>query len=565
MCGGYGVRRRMRTFAGAVGLVLIAGAMVLPGGSPVSATGAHSVSPNPTVQTFAESNANFIAFTVSASPPPQTGATTSHSIAVDFAIGAATTATCGATGDYELIGVSSPMGSGASVNLSCSGPPSGTLVFPPGSGTETINFRFHEDTSNEGTESIFINLFNARCTNGATGGCPSTINPNPTDPQPTRTGELRITDNDNATFAVADASAQEGDPVMFTVTLSPPPALGQTATVTCEHDTSFTGTATATGTDRDFDAAPRKVTFNPGDTTMPCTFPTVEDTREEPSETFRVKLTGAGGTGGYPTATATDTADGTIVNDDGASAVVPKASVADVSANEGDPLVFTVTLSDACPTGTATIPFDTRSIAGGVPSGSATESTDYQRANGTVTFTGAEKTKTVSVTTVEDTTTEPDETFSLFLGAPTGNCGATRTDGEAIGTIKNDDGTTAPTPPPTPNVQITIKNERVKEGDSLTRPCFLPVTLNSAATQTVTVRYATADGTATEDQDYAKNSGTLTFAPGVTTQRVEITVFGDTEDDKGRRETVLVNLTGPTGATIAKSQGKCKIFEGRRP
>jgi hypothetical protein len=224
--------------------------------------------------------------------------------------------------------------------------------------------------------------------------------------------------------------------------------------------------------------------------------------------------------------------------------------------------VFTVTLSAACATGTsASIPFDTRN-AGGTSTGSATEGTDYQRTQGTVAFTGTETSKTISVTTVEDTTNESDETFSVFLGTPTGTCGATNADTEGVGTIKNDDGTTGT---PTPNVQIRIANKQVKEGDSLTRPCFLAVTLSAAATQSVTVKYATADGTATEDEDYALNSGTLTFAPGVTAQRVEITVFGDTVNDQGRRETVLVNLTSPTGATIADNQGKCKIYEGRRP
>ena len=551
------MERRFRTFAYAVGLALVVGAMALPGGMPASATGSHSVQAAPTVQTFSESTSGTVAFHVSATPAPETGATTSHSILVDFAVSGSSTATCGVTGDYQMTGVSS-----GSVNTSCSGPPGGTIQFGPGSSDETINFVFHNDTANEGTERIFINLFNARCANGGASGCTSTtVHPSAT--EATRTGELRITDDDNAAFTIADASASEGSPVSFNVTLSPPPALGQSASVTCAHDTSFTGTATAT---TDFDATSRTITFNPGDASVPCVFPTVEDTTEEPNETFRIKLTGASGSGGYPTPASTDTADGTIVNDDGASAVVPNASVADAAANEGDALTFTVTLATACGTESASIPFDTRRFNGGTPSGSASEGADYQRTQGTVTFTGTETTKTVTVNTIEDTTTEPDETFSLFLGTPTGTCGATVTDGEAVGTIRNDDGPSpSPTPPPTPNVLITIGNKRVKEGDSLTRPCFLPVRLSAPATQTVTVRFATADGSATEDSDYARNSGTLTFAPGTTEQRVEITVFGDTVDDKGRRETVLVNLSGPTGATISDAQGKCKIYEGRRP
>ena len=40
------------------------------------------------------------------------------------------------------------------------------------------------------------------------------------------------------------------------------------------------------------------------------------------------------------------------------------------------------------------------------------------------------------------------------------------------------------------------------------------VTLDVPSAQLVTVRHETSDGTATAGQDYARTSGTLTFAPG---------------------------------------------------
>jgi len=72
--------------------------------------------------------------------------------------------------------------------------------------------------------------------------------------------------------------------------------------------------------------------------------------------------------------------------------------------------------------------------------------------------------------------------------------------------------------------------------------------------QTVTVGYATADGTATTaDGDYVAASGTLTFAPGVTTQPVSVTVNGDLKYEAN--ETLTVNLSAPTHATLSDSQG----------
>ena len=56
----------------------------------------------------------------------------------------------------------------------------------------------------------------------------------------------------------------------------------------------------------------------------------------------------------------------------------------------------------------------------------------------------------------------------------------------------------------------------------------LTVTLSSASNQTITVQYATADGTAVAQQDYLPVSGTLTFAPGQTSTTVAVTVLSHT-------------------------------------
>ncbi len=105
----------------------------------------------------------------------------------------------------------------------------------------------------------------------------------------------------------------------------------------------------------------------------------------------------------------------------------------------------------------------------------------------------------------------------------------------------------APPVPPT----ISIGDGSAAEGNSLTSPVAFTVSLSKASTQTVTVQYATADGTAISASDYTAASGTLTFAPGQTTQAVTVRARGDKlyEDD----ETFLVNLSGPTNATLARA------------
>ena len=78
------------------------------------------------------------------------------------------------------------------------------------------------------------------------------------------------------------------------------------------------------------------------------------------------------------------------------------------------------------------------------------------------------------------------------------------------------------------------------------------VTLNRAASGTVTVDYATSDGTATAGADYTAASGTLSFAAGETSKTVSVTVLNDAHDDGG--ETLTLNLSNATGAVIGDGE-----------
>ncbi len=66
---------------------------------------------------------------------------------------------------------------------------------------------------------------------------------------------------------------------------------------------------------------------------------------------------------------------------------------------------------------------------------------------------------------------------------------------------------------------VSIADASVAEGNSGTKNLAFTVSLSAASTSQVTVAYATSNGTATAGQDYTAKSGTLTFAPGVTSQR----------------------------------------------
>jgi len=104
-------------------------------------------------------------------------------------------------------------------------------------------------------------------------------------------------------------------------------------------------------------------------------------------------------------------------------------------------------------------------------------------------------------------------------------------------------------PPPA----MSIDDVAVAEGDAGTTAATFTVTLSAAAATAVTVNYATADGSAVAGADYASTSGTLNFSPGQTTKTVTVSVNGDTAVEPN--ETFVVNLTAPSGATIATPQG----------
>src|SRR5262249_19478706 len=167
-----------------------------------------------------------------------------------------------------------------------------------------------------------------------------------------------------------------------------------------------------------------------------------------------------------------------------------------------------------------------------------------------VSFPPGVTTRTITVQVLGDLLNELDETFLVSLSNP-GN--ATFADAQGVGTISNDD------PPPS----LTIDNVSVTEGDSGTTNAVFTVSLSAVSGRTVTVDYATADGTATAGLDYVSAFGSLTFVPGTATQTIMVTVNGDVENEA--HETYFVNLSGAVNATIGDGSGLGTILDDDAP
>ena len=93
---------------------------------------------------------------------------------------------------------------------------------------------------------------------------------------------------------------------------------------------------------------------------------------------------------------------------------------------------------------------------------------------------------------------------------------------------------------------LSVADASVSEGPGA-RLAFA-VTLDRTRDRKVLVRYATADGTATQGEDYTGVSGTLRFAPGETTKTVSVPVLDDAHDEGS--ETLTLTLTSPRRAVI---------------
>ena len=106
-----------------------------------------------------------------------------------------------------------------------------------------------------------------------------------------------------------------------------------------------------------------------------------------------------------------------------------------------------------------------------------------------------------------------------------------------------------------PAATLSINSPSVNEGDSGSTNLTFTVTLDPTSASQVTVDYADAGtGTATSGTDYtALTAGTLTFAAGVSSQTITVSVTGDTTHES--HETVEITLSNPTNATISTTAG----------
>ena len=381
-------------------------------------------------------------------------------------------------------------------------PVSGTLTFTADRAEQVVAVPLVDDAVDEPDETLVVVLTDAANATIGTATAVGTIEDD--DPVP----ELEI----------SGGSAVEGESIGFIVTLS-----GSTErTVTVDFATSD-GTAVA---ETDYRPAAGTLTFEPGEVAKTVEVSVIDDAIHEPAEWFALALTNA-----RNARLARFPARGTIQDDD-ALLMIAGASAGEASGR----LEFVVTATGlVAGDAPATVNYATED-------GTATAGTDYEPVSGTLTFTADHAEQVVAVPLVDDTVDEPVETLAVVLTDATNAMIGTAT---AVGAIEDDD----------PVPELEISGGAASEGETM----GFAVTLSGSTARTVTVDYATTDGSATAGADYGSVSGTLTFAPGESSATVSVDIVDDETYEPD--ETFVARLSSPVNAAIATGEATGTILD----
>ena len=324
-------------------------------------------------------------------------------------------------------------------------------------------------------------------------------------------------------LTIDDAEGREGTNanIAFTVTLNP----ASSELVTVDYKT-IARTATE---GEDFTRTRGTLRFEPGQTTKTVRVPIIDDTVEDDGETFLLDLYEASG------ATMVDTeswATGTIRNSEDAptgNENALTASFSNVPAEHGGPgeanrFTFDLTFSEAPEVSYRTLRDHAFTVTGG----------DLKRAKRKVQ--GSNRSWTIHV--------EPQGWGAVTVTLPGGRtCTATG----AVCTSDSRQLANSPSATISGPAALSIADATANENSD--SGLNFVVSLDRVSTLTVTVDYATSDGTATAGQDYTATSGTLTFNPGDAAKSINVALLDDAIDDGG--ETMTVILSNASNARIA--------------
>jgi hypothetical protein len=269
------------------------------------------------------------------------------------------------------------------------------------------------------------------------------------------------------------------------------------------------------------DATPKTITVGSG------LVPVINDSEFEPDETFAITLSAP--TGGTQITSQPST---TVTIVDNESHVQFDAPTYSALENAGN-VVLTVTRTDS----TALA----QTVRWAAANGSAVAGTDYGAAavttppSGFLTFNAGQATQTISIPILQDALIEGPESFTVALSSLTAGA-VIGADGTATVTIDDDDR----------GVAMQAASINVPEGAG---NATVTVVRTGSSTGTMSVNYATSNGTALAGTHYTATSGTLDWADGDGAPKaISVPIVDDAAVNSTRN--FFVTLSAPSGAAL---------------
>lgn len=361
---------------------------------------------------------------------------------------------------------------------------SGTITFAPGQTVDTIRVLISGDREVEPDEYFIVQLTNPL---------------NGTITTSRAIGTIR-NDDSYPSVAITNYNIKEGNTVDTTLLVQVRLTKSYPSNVTLTYSTQDS-TATA---GEDYISSSGVLTFGPGDTIKYIPVTIKGDFFNEPNEILNINLSNPVNC----TIGANTRSKVTIVSDDPLPQILfTNTSVAEGSNNQFNNQSFTVRLNKSYPL-PVSVNYQTQDST-------ATASSDYQTASGTLIFQPGDTLATIIIPVYGDKIEEPNELIKLLF---TGAVNATVSANAFRISVTNDDALP----------QVVFANTSVAEGNNEQfNNVSFTVRLNRSYPLPVTVDYTTQDSTATAGSDYQSVNGTLTFQPGDTLQSITLPVLGD--------------------------------------
>lgn len=396
---------------------------------------------------------------------------------------------------------------------------SGTLVFAPRETSKQVNIEIISDQLYEKDEKFYFQLDTpGQAIIGNSRAIGTILND---DPLPV--------------LSVADASVNELTGSSTIISVNIVLSLASTLPVTVDYVTANDSAVSPA----DYSATAGSLVFQPGETIKNVKIVVKGDSIYESTEKFQFVLSSAVG------ATITRGTALCTINDDDAR---PTISVNQVSIIE----------PDTGSTATANI-IVSLSAASGLPvvvkvepvNGTAVNGLDYLASTVEIVIPAGSIEASYPVTILGDRIHEPEKTLTVKITSVSGE-----PVGSAVGSVKIIDND--------PQIQASIADSTIIEGNSGTSDIIFPVNLTAASEIPVSFDYYTLDGTATGGVDYEITRGTITIPAGQTTTSIRVPVIGDS---KIERSSMIFNmvLNNPQGIAFSRDRATGTIRDNDSP